>query len=128
MSGDFAVMIVFLGLFFSLAFVIKIVSDNWTKKRALEAGASEQTIRAVFRMDRDPMVLTSLKWGMVAVGLGLALLLADVMNVSFQEAGPYGGLLLFGGAALILYYWIARKMLDSPSGPEGSERGGDGAA
>lgn len=130
MSGDAATMMIMLGLFFSLAFVIKVVSDNWTKKKALEQGVSREVVRTVFRLDRDPLVLSSLKWGMVAVGLGIALILADMWDVSFEQPGTYGTLLLFGGVALILYYRIVRKVLGSGSRADGThdEPGSTGGA
>ncbi len=54
---------------------------------------------------------SALKWGMVAVGLGLGLFLGGFMDwVGIgNEATYFGTMLMLGGAGLILYYNITKK-------------------
>ena len=57
----------------------------------------------------DP--LSSLKWGMILVGIGLAILLGSWLNANYMvEKGVYPGLIgLFGGIGLVAFYLVARK-------------------
>lgn len=55
--------------------------------------------------------LSSLKWGMIFIGIGLAVLLASWLhNVYMWDEGVYPGLItLFGGLGLLCFYLIAQR-------------------
>jgi len=55
--------------------------------------------------------LSSLKWGIVFVAIGLAVILGMVVRETmYVEEGIYPALIaLFGGAGLIVFYAMARK-------------------
>ena len=78
----------------------------------IEKGLKGEDLKAYFeRSVRQWSPLSSLKWGIVLVGVGSAILvglwLVEVYNV---RGGVFPGLIaIFGGAALVLFYLIARK-------------------
>lgn len=65
----------------------------------------------IFREDKDAN--SALKYGMVAVGLGLGLFAGSLLDsIGFQDVSAYFGMMLFfGGASLILYYLIVKKKI-----------------
>lgn len=55
---------------------------------------------------------SSLKYGMLSVGLGLGLLLGSIIDGFYASDNPvpyFSMMLMLGGAGLILYYVIIRK-------------------
>ena len=56
-------------------------------------------------------VNSALKYGMVAMGLGLGLFTGSILNSLGMEEGPayFGPMLIFGGAGLILFYLVTKK-------------------
>ena len=68
---------------------------------------------SIFKEDKDAN--SALKYGMVAVGLGLGLFCGCLLaTIGMQEEPAYFGMMLtFGGAGLILYYLIVKKKIDT---------------
>jgi predicted MFS family arabinose efflux permease len=64
---------------------------------------------SIFKEDKDAN--SALKFGMVAVGVGLGLFAGGLLDSIGMEEGPayFGMMLIFGGASLILYYLIVKK-------------------
>ena len=80
----------------------------------VEKGLSPDEIKAMYasNIKRDP--LTSLKWGILFVSAGIAVLLGGVMHEYFrmQEDGIIIGMVgVFIGAGLLVFYAIASKKL-----------------
>ena len=76
--------------------IIKTISDNKVRHRLIEKGLVDEN-----------KVPSSLKWGLVLIFLGIAILVAKVFD--FQEF-TIGFMFLFSGAGLILYYSIVRYL------------------
>lgn len=79
----------------------------------LEKGLSPEDIRKLYMSGRTINPLTSLKWGMVFAGVGMA----GLVGMWFEQAyampdGIYPSLVaLFGGLALIVFHSVARRRL-----------------
>jgi hypothetical protein len=78
----------------------------------IEKGIKADDLRPFLEKSaRAGSVLTSLKWGIVLVSVGVAI----VLSLWLQEAyGVRGGvypamIALFGGAGLVVFYIVARK-------------------
>jgi hypothetical protein len=54
----------------------------------------------------DP--LSNVKWGMVLIGIGLALLLGQLFPYDITEAMTIGFMFLFAGLAFLIYYFIQK--------------------
>ena len=69
-------------------------------------------------------VPSSLKWGMVLVSVGLAIILGQILDASNALSGhdadalTFSMIFIFGGAALIVYYFIGSNMLKKQSNEE----------
>jgi len=69
------------------------------------------SLREYFR----PNPLSSLKWGMLAMSVGVGILVATWLDRTFywQDSVYPASMLLFGGLALVLFYVIASRKLKS---------------
>ncbi len=101
-------------LFLSIAAVIIVAISTRHRERLamLEKGVSSDLIAAM--KARSPYVahpLVSLKWGILFVMGGLAILLGNYLHqVYLMEEGAIIGLLaLFVGIGLVIFYLIAAK-------------------
>lgn len=111
---------------FAIVSVTRILSENRTRRKLLEARVSDEAIRAMYAPGRDaiggPVPLGSLKWGLVTVSLGMASLVVDALPDSASEPLIFGVVLLFAGSGLLTFYIIAalsarRSRMGSPSRP-----------
>jgi hypothetical protein len=100
-----------ISLFFVIAYIIKVISDNRVRHRLIEKGQIDDSIRNAFSENSELRNLQSLKWGMVLIGLGLALFIGQFMPYNIREEISVGGMFLFAGLALIIYYSFARKLI-----------------
>ena len=117
MGPQVVVFFVPIALFAAIAWIIKVISDNRTRRRLIDSGATEGMVAALFaNREQDPNVPASLKWGLVTVGVGLSLVVIQVLPYDFEEPIAYGLMLLFAGAGLLVYYRMA------PGGEQASAR------
>ena len=103
--------IVLVGFFAFVLCITKVLSDNWTKRKLIEARVSDDVIRTLFRKESDPEMYAALKWGIVLVALGLGLIVSQYLPSRFEEPLAWGVVLVFGGAGLLAYYAIARVLV-----------------
>lgn len=101
--------------FMSIAaiFVIAIITRHRERISMIEKGLTSEEIKAMYHRDikRDPFA--SLKWGLMFVLAGAAILLGNYLHVQFnvEEGAIIGLVILFVGIALVLFYSIASKRL-----------------
>ena len=105
--------LVFVSFFAFVLGTTKVLSDNWTKRKLIEARVSEDIIRALFRKESDPEMFAALKWGIVLAAIGMALVVSQYLPSGFDEPLAWGLVLLFGGAGLLVYYVVARAVIRS---------------
>lgn len=96
-------------IFLSIAAIVKIISDNRTKRKLIDGGVSEEFARTIFAGQQDPTAWAALKWGLVVMGLGVALVIVQFLPYDFEEPIAYGLMFLLAGAGLLIYYAIARQ-------------------
>ena len=81
----------------------------------IEKGLKTEDIKALYARGewRQPNPLSSLKWGIIFLGLGIAIVIGMYLRQTYNvEGGIFAGLMaLFGGLGLILFYLIANKKL-----------------
>lgn len=99
--------------FWMIAAVTKIVMENHTKRRLLQARVSEDVVRALFRKGYDPELFSALKWGMVMAALGVGLVLVQLLPVRASEPLALGVMLMCAGGGMIAYYLVATAVLEA---------------
>ena len=89
-----------------------IIGRHRERMGMIEKGMKAEDIKAMFgRSFREPHTITSLKWGIVFVAVGFAVLLGLFLHSAYNmEGGIFPGLIaVFGGAGLVLFYFIANR-------------------
>lgn len=107
-----------LGFFALVAYISKLISDTRLRRKAIEAGMSEEKASAAYGGSwGEPSTRAALKWGLVIIALGLGLLLVDLFAISFESPFAYAVLLVATGIALLGYYLIERDDEREDRGP-----------
>ncbi len=122
--GDAAPVIVSMTLFLVVGAVLILYFTNRHKERMtlIEKGVPPEQLRFKgFRFFTQQTHLASLKWGIIAVAIGLAIMTGSILDnvYSFgRHEGIYPALIfLYAGIGLIVYYLIAsKKNAESESG------------
>jgi hypothetical protein len=109
-----------LGLFGMVVAIVYLVNRKRERLALIEKGADA----SIFRENKTDN--PSLKWGILLVMLGIAMILANILvyTGSMEEESAYLSMLfLFGGSGLLIYYFLARK--DSRSAGEDKDQDTD---
>jgi hypothetical protein len=108
--------LVFVSFFVFVLGITKVLADNWTKRKLIEARVSDDVVRTLFRSGSDPELFAALKWGIVLVSLGLGLMVSQYLPARFDQPLAWGVVLVFGGVGLLAYYAIARALVRRGAG------------
>lgn len=95
-------------IFFALLALIKIVSDNRIRRKLIESGAVSENIKYLYAERMQYSVPSSLKWGLVLIGVGLAFLIGQLVP-DFSGEITIACMFIFAGVGLLLFYFIARQ-------------------
>jgi hypothetical protein len=106
-------------VFAGFAFIIKIILDYATRRKLIDKGMVDESIKYLYLARPEGQVASSLKWGMIAIGIGAAIFVGQMVRPSLQEEITIGCMFLFGGIGLVIYYAITRKTIER-SGRENS--------
>jgi hypothetical protein len=100
--------------FLMLAYVVKIIFETGTKRKLIDKGMVDENVKYLYQEKQKSPALSALKWGMVAIGIGIAIFIGQMVQYDLREEVTIGCMFIFGGLALVIYYAIARKMMDEP--------------
>jgi len=95
-------------IFFSVVAAIRIILDYSMRKKLIEAGLVDSNIRYLFSTTGP--AATSLKWGMVLMGIGIAVIIGRLVPYRLQDEVTISSMFILAGLALIIYYFIAPKI------------------
>ena len=106
-------------VFSAIVAIIKITTDAYTRNKLIDKGMVDEKVKHLFARQAELQRLSSLKWGMVLVSVGLSLLISYVWPDLFSDGGTIGLMFLFAGIAFLIYFAISQKE------PEGPNKGSD---
>jgi hypothetical protein len=109
------VSLAFFAMIFGIVYVV-VTARNRERLNLIEKGADPKLFESV----KKPSTNTgTLKFGLLMVGIGLGIFLANVLvNAGFDDGAAYPAMIsLFGGAGLLVAY----KMEQKTNLPEGKE-------
>jgi len=98
-------------IFASVVAIVKIVTDAVTRRRILDRAASDPKATQNLFAHPELMNLSSLKWGMVLVGIGLAWLISRWMPYYWHDETVFGLMFLLAGIGMLAYYPIAQRKM-----------------
>jgi hypothetical protein len=101
-------LVVFFGV---VAYVIKIILENAIRRKLIDKGMVDENVKYLYMDKPTSQTLSALKWGMVAIGIGLAIFIGQMVQYDLREEVTIGCMFIFGGLALVIYYPIANRML-----------------
>jgi hypothetical protein len=93
-------------VFGAIVAVIRTFADHRVKMKYLEKGPDGVPVQP-FDFGSTCSHDGSLKWGLVALFVGVAILVMEMLPRYFENEAILGGMFLAGGLALLLYYFIA---------------------
>jgi len=98
-------------VFGSIVFVIKTLSDNHLRKKVLEKGMVDENIKSLFAKEPGQFFtgINAIKWGMVLIGVGFAVIVGRFFPYQYQEEATWGLAMVMAGLAFIIYYIIYKK-------------------
>ena len=111
--------------FFSLiglVFYYHTTTRHKERMAMLERGFTPDQIRSIAqRMFKGSSPLGSLKWGIITVAIGLAIIVGNFLRSMYNvdESIVAGVVFLFAGLALVIFYFIASKEMKEPPGTPG---------
>ncbi len=89
-----------------------ILTRHKERMTMIEKGMNAEDIKSLYvKQTFQTNPLASLKWGIVLIGIGTAVIVGMWLRNSFMyDEGIFPGLIAtFGGIALVLFYFIAGK-------------------
>ncbi len=89
--------------FVCLVAIVRAVIDGRVKRRLAETQASEAMVRALFEADAERRRQETLKWGLLLGGIGVALVMIELLGLGSDDPGGYGLLLGAAGVALLAH-------------------------
>lgn len=95
-------------IFFTCLGIIKVLSDNRLRSKLIEKGEVDESIKALYSSQN---LISSLKWGFVLIGLGLALLLSQLLPEDVRDEVIAGSMFLLAGAGLLFFYFISNRIV-----------------
>ena len=100
-----------IAMFIVFAAIVKMIVDNSTRKKLIEKGLVDEKIKHLFPDRPKGQPLTSLKWGLVCIGVGIALFIGRLAPYDVREEITIGAMFILAGLGLVIYYPIASRML-----------------
>jgi hypothetical protein len=105
-------MLPLLAMMIVIPFIVKMLSDNRTRRKLIEKGLVDEKVKYLFMDKPKEYVSSSLKWGMVLIAIGLAVFVGQMVPKELVEEVTIGAMFVFGGLALVIYYAIASKKIN----------------
>jgi hypothetical protein len=100
-----------LGLFIAIAVIVKIALDHRTRQKLIEKGLVDEKVKYLYRENGDTRALGTLKWALVLIGIGLAVVIGQLVPDRMMEAITAAGMFLLAGVGLLVYYAIASRVM-----------------
>jgi hypothetical protein len=96
----------------SLYFFTKVLTDYILRKKMIEKGYVNDDTQGIFKKYASDNRFASLKWGLLALFGGLALIIMEFLDVRSDSTLPYGILAVALSIGFLVYYVISKKELN----------------
>ncbi len=105
---DIIAILIPLSLSICIVVAIRIVVEARLRRRLAETHASEQLLQSLLKADEENRRQSSLKWGLVAIVLGIGCVAIDMLGLTANDPAAFGVLFVAVGLGLVSYYGITR--------------------
>jgi hypothetical protein len=94
-----------LAFFILVAFVLKSILDHRTKQKIISKGMAGDEARQLLQPESTKMrILGSLKWALVLIGIGAAIVIGQIVPERMSEEITAAGIFVFAGLGFLAYY------------------------
>ena len=100
-----------LALFIAIAVIVKIALDHRTRHKLIDKGMVDDNIKYLYRENGETRALGTLKWAMVLIGIGLAVIVGQLVPDHMMEEITAACMFLLAGIGLLVYYAIAVRVM-----------------
>jgi hypothetical protein len=107
---DILMPIAIIGSFGTAVFMFtKVMTDYILKKKMIDKGFVNDSTQAIFKNQETNDKYPALKWGLIVLSAGLALVLLEFIDTRPDSPLPYGLLAVFISLGFLAYYFIVQK-------------------
>ena len=93
--------------FAMIVWIVKIISDNKIRKRALENGNLNQSLKYLWQQSYANKPLQNIKWAIIFIGIGTVILISHFFVLA--EAVAIGLTTIVVATALLIYYKMEKN-------------------
>lgn len=94
----------------AIYYFTKLVTDYGLKKRMIEKGYVNEETQAIFKQSAPANgSYSSLKWGLIILSAGLALVLLEFVDTRPDSPLPYGVFAVFLSTGFLIYYFLRKS-------------------
>ena len=93
----------------SLYFFVKVMTDYILKKKMIEKGYVNEETQALFKQHTAENKYSSLKWGLIILFAGLALVVLEFIPTGPESPLPYGLFAVSVSLGFLIYYFLVKK-------------------
>lgn len=97
--------------FLAIVSIIKLITNYQIKKKMIEAGYVNEENTALLKNQEAESRLSALKWGILILMAGIALLLLEFIPYNGNSPFVYGFIAVFVAIGFLIYYQFAKKKL-----------------
>jgi hypothetical protein len=100
-----------LAFFIAIGAIVKLGLDHRTRQKLIDKGMVDENVKYLYRENGETRALSSLKWALVLIGIGLAFIIGQIVPARMMEEITVAGMFLLAGVGLLIYYAIASRVL-----------------
>jgi hypothetical protein len=94
----------------SVYFFTKVMTDYILKKKMIDKGFVNDTTQAIFKdQNENDGRYSSLKWGLIVLSAGLALVVLEFIETEPYSPLPYGLFAVFVSGGFLTYYFMVQS-------------------
>ena len=98
-------------VFLTVYSIIKLIIENNARNKMIDKGVQDFELKKMFTSQLEIHSLSSIKWGMVLVGIGIAVLARQIFPRSVSDDGMLGLIFLFAGIGFLAYYPLVGRRI-----------------
>jgi len=96
-------------VFGAIIIAIKLILDYRLRNKLIDKGMVDENVKFLYTSTAQTQRLSSLKWGMVLISIGLALFISYIWPELFDDGGTFGLMFLFAGIGFLIYFSISQQ-------------------
>jgi uncharacterized membrane protein len=100
-----------LALFIATVVIVNLALDHRTRQKLIDKGMVGEKVKSLYQENGEIRTLGSLKWALVLIGIGLAVVVGQLVPDRMMEEITAAGMFLFAGIGLLIYYAKASRVL-----------------